>query len=40
MHPIGQNIRDTNLPDGTSGPLKQLQIAHGYDPQLGAQGVG
>jgi aldose 1-epimerase len=31
MHPIGQNIRDTNLPDGTSGPLKQLQIAHGYD---------
>src|SRR4029077_9677707 len=31
MHPIGQNLRDTNLPDGTSGPLKQLQIAHGYD---------
>ncbi len=31
MHPIGQYIRDTNLPDGTSGPLKQLQIAHGYD---------
>jgi aldose 1-epimerase len=31
LHPIGEFIRDTNLPDGTSGPLKQLQIAHGYD---------
>ena len=31
MHTIGQDIRDTNLPDGTSGPFKQLQIAHGYD---------
>ncbi len=31
LHPIGQFIRDTNLPDGGSGPLKQLQIAHGYD---------
>lgn len=31
MHPIGQFIRDTALPDGTSGPFKQLQIAHGYD---------
>ncbi|HTP18575.1 MAG TPA: aldose epimerase family protein [Solirubrobacteraceae bacterium] len=31
MHPIGQNIRNTNLPDGESGPFKQLQIAHGYD---------
>ncbi len=31
MHPIGEYIRDTNLPDGTSGPFKQLQIAHGYD---------
>jgi aldose 1-epimerase len=31
MHTIGKYIRDTNLPDGTSGPLKQLQIAHGYD---------
>ncbi|MFZ0040139.1 MAG: aldose epimerase family protein [Solirubrobacteraceae bacterium] len=31
MHPIGRYIRDTNLPDGTSGPLRQLQIAHGYD---------
>ncbi len=31
MHPIGKYITDTSLPDGTSGPLKQLQIAHGYD---------
>jgi aldose 1-epimerase len=31
MHPIGQYIRDANLPDGTSGPFRQLQIAHGYD---------
>jgi aldose 1-epimerase len=31
MHPIGENIRNTNLPDGESGPFKQLQIAHGYD---------
>jgi len=31
MHPIGQYIRDASLPDGTSGPFTQLQIAHGYD---------
>ena len=31
MHPIGQLIRSAGLPDGTSGPLTQLQIAHGYD---------
>ena len=31
IHMIGQYIRDTNLPDGTTGPFKQLQIAHGYD---------
>jgi aldose 1-epimerase len=31
LHPIGELIRDTNLPDGTSGPFRQLQIAHGYD---------
>ncbi len=31
MHPIGQYICDTNLPDGTRGSVKQLQIAHGYD---------
>jgi aldose 1-epimerase len=31
MHPIGQYITDASLPDGTTGPLTQLQIAHGYD---------
>jgi aldose 1-epimerase len=31
LHPIGEYIRAANLPDGTSGPFKQLQIAHGYD---------
>jgi aldose 1-epimerase len=31
MHPIGQYITDAALPDGTAGPLTQLQIAHGYD---------
>ena len=33
-------IRDTNLPDGTSGPLKQLQIAHGYDNNWVLNGYG
>jgi len=40
MHPIGQYIRDTNLPDGTSGPFKQLQIAHGYDNNWVLNGYG
>jgi aldose 1-epimerase len=40
LHPIGQFIRDTNLPDGTSGPLKQLQIAHGYDHNWVLNGFG
>ncbi len=34
LTPIGENIRNTNLPDGFAAPagqLKQLQIAHGYD---------
>ena len=31
LTPIGQNLRATDLPDGTTGPLKQLQIAHGFD---------
>ncbi|MFL5864159.1 MAG: aldose epimerase family protein [Solirubrobacteraceae bacterium] len=36
LTPIGENIRNTTLPDGTestapAGQLKQLQIAHGYD---------
>jgi aldose 1-epimerase len=40
MHPIGQLIRATSLPDGTSGPLKQLQIAHGYDNNWVLNGQG
>jgi aldose 1-epimerase len=40
MHPIGQNIRNTRLPDGTSGPLKQLQIGHGYDHNWVLRGSG
>jgi aldose 1-epimerase len=40
MHPIGQYIRDANLPDGTNGPLKQLQIAHGYDHNWVLKGSG
>ncbi len=34
LHAIGDNLRNTNLPDGytpPAGQLKQLQIAHGYD---------
>ncbi|MFZ0387009.1 MAG: aldose epimerase family protein, partial [Solirubrobacteraceae bacterium] len=31
MHAIGKYLYAANLPDGTSGPLRQLQIAHGYD---------
>ncbi len=31
MHPIGEYITDAGLPDGTTGPITQLQIAHGYD---------
>ncbi len=40
LHPIGEFIRDTNLPDGTSGPFKQLQIAHGYDNNWVLNGYG
>ena len=40
MHAIGKNIRDTNLPDGTSGSLRQLQIAHGYDNNWVLHGQG
>ena len=42
LTPIGENIRNTNLPDGvplTSG-LKQLQIAHGYDNNWVLNGSG
>ena len=40
LHPIGELIRNTNLPDGTSGPLTQLQIAHGYDHNWVLNGQG
>jgi aldose 1-epimerase len=40
MHAIGKYIHDTNLPDGTSGPLRQLQIAHGYDNNWVLHGQG
>ena len=40
MHPIGKYIRDTNLPDGTTGPYRQLQIAHGYDNNWVLNGYG
>ena len=40
LHPIGENIRNTNLPDGETGPFKQLQIAHGYDNNWVLNGYG
>jgi aldose 1-epimerase len=40
IHPIGQNLNATDLPDGTPGPLKQLQIAHGYDHNWVLNGFG
>jgi aldose 1-epimerase len=43
LHPIGENIRNTNLPDGFTAPagqLKQLQIAHGYDNNWVLNGSG
>jgi aldose 1-epimerase len=40
LHAIGKWIRATNLPDGTSGPFKQLQIAHGYDNNWVLNGSG
>jgi aldose 1-epimerase len=30
-HTIGKYLYSTNLPDGTTGPIRQLQYAHGYD---------
>jgi aldose 1-epimerase len=39
-HTIGKYLSDTNLPDGTSGPLRQLQIAHGYDNNWVLHGAG
>ena len=43
LHAIGDNLRNTNLPDGYTAPagqLKQLQIAHGYDHDWVLNGSG
>jgi aldose 1-epimerase len=40
MHPIGEHIEDTNLPDGGGQPYPQLQIAHGYDHNWVLNGSG
>jgi aldose 1-epimerase len=40
MHAIGKYIHDANLPDGTSGPVGQLQLAHGYDNNWVLHGQG
>lgn len=40
MHTIGKYIRDANLPDGTSGSIRQLQLAHGYDNNWVLNGQG
>jgi aldose 1-epimerase len=38
--PIGRDITDVTMPDGTSGPFKQLVIAHGYDHNWILNGSG
>ncbi len=40
MHSIGKYIRATNMPDGTSGTIRQLQFAHGYDNNWILNGYG
>jgi aldose 1-epimerase len=40
LHPIGENLRDTTLPDGGGQPFKQLVIAHGYDNNWVLDGSG
>ena len=40
LHPIGENLRDTTLPDGGGQPFKQLVIAHGYDNNWVLTGSG
>jgi aldose 1-epimerase len=40
LHPIGENLRDTTLPDGGGQPFKQLVIAHGYDNNWVLNGSG
>lgn len=40
MKPIGRDIANVALPDGTSAPFKQLVIAHGYDHNWVLNGNG
>ncbi|HEX3976903.1 MAG TPA: aldose epimerase family protein [Solirubrobacteraceae bacterium] len=40
LHPIGQMIRDTTLPDGGGQAFPQLVIAHGYDNNWVLNGSG
>jgi aldose 1-epimerase len=40
LHPIGENLRNTTLPDGGAQPFKQLVIAHGYDNNWVLDGSG
>ena len=40
LHPIGEMLRDTTLPDGGNQPFKQLVIAHGYDNNWVLNGSG
>lgn len=40
LKPIGQDITNVSLPDGTNGPFKQLVIAHGYDNNWVLNGSG
>ncbi len=38
--PIGRDITNVAMPDGTSGPYKQLVLAHGYDHNWILNGSG
>lgn len=40
LKPIGQDITNVTMPDGTAGPFKQLVIAHGYDNNWVLNGSG
>jgi aldose 1-epimerase len=40
LKPIGQDITNVTMPDGTSGAVKQLVIAHGYDHNWILNGSG
>jgi aldose 1-epimerase len=40
LKPIGRDITDVTMPDGTSAPFKQLIIAHGYDHNWILNGSG